>query len=347
MNIEEFKYELPEELIAQFPAEERGKSKLLVYSNTNNSIEDAVFNDIENYVKEGDLFVFNNTKVIPARLHGTINGKNGELLVLKINDNGTFEIMGKPTKKMKVGEKFILDDGSEIEFLATIGSSQIGATRLCSYSDDIYDLLDRVGHMPLPPYIDRDDDGADKLRYQPVFAKNKGAVAAPTASLHFTDEILEQLKAKGVEFAFVTLHVGVGTFRPVKVENLEEHKMHLEEYEVPSETAELLNNAKSEGRRVIACGTTVLRTLETVFNDDAYHSGRSATDIFIYPPHEVHSVDGLITNFHLPASTLLMMIASLLNDEFRDSASWYKVYQHAIKEKYKFFSYGDAMLLLK
>ncbi len=347
MNIEEFKYELPEELIAQYPAEERGMSKLLVYDNSDDSIKDRSFNNIKEYLREGDLLVFNNTKVIPARLHGTVNGKNGELLVLKIEDDETFQIMGKPTKKMKVGEKFILEDGSEIEFIDTVTDSQIGATRVCKFDGDIYDLLDRVGHMPLPPYIDRDDENADKLRYQPVFADVEGAVAAPTASLHFTDEILEGLKEMGVETAFVTLHVGVGTFRPVKVENLEEHKMHLEEYHVPEETAIKLNEIKKSGKRVIACGTTVLRTLETVFENGGYVAGRGATDIFIYPPKVVNSVDGLITNFHLPASTLLMMIASLLGDDKRADASWYKVYQHAIKEKYKFFSYGDAMLLLK
>ena len=347
MNIEEFKYELPEELIAQFPAENRGESRLLVYENSKDSIEDAIFNNIENYVHDGDLLVFNNTKVIPARLHGAVEGKNGELLVLKIIDEHRFETMGKPTKKMKIGAKFILESGEAITFVDTVEDSQIGATRVCEYEGNIYDLLDRVGHMPLPPYINRDDDNADKLRYQPVFADVEGAVAAPTASLHFTDEILEGLKAKGVAFAYVTLHVGVGTFRPVQVDNLKEHKMHLEEYEVSEESAEILNSAKANGRRVIACGTTVLRTLETVYRNDKYNAGRSATDIFIYPPYDVKSVDGLITNFHLPASTLLMMIASLLEDEFRDSASWYRVYQHAIQQKYRFFSYGDAMLLLK
>jgi len=347
MNIEEFRYELPEELIAQYPSKERGESKLLVYKNNDNSIEDSVFNKIENYLHKGDLLVFNNTKVIPARLHGSINGKTGELLILKINDDNTLEIMGKPTKKMKVGEKFILENGEEIEFIDTIESSQIGATRICKYNGNIYDLIEQVGHMPLPPYIERDDENADKLRYQPIFADVKGAVAAPTASLHFTPEILKNLQNLGIETVFVTLHVGVGTFRPVKVKNLKEHRMHLEEYEVSAKTAEKLNIAKKENRRIIACGTTVLRTLETVYHKDGYHEGKGATDIFIYPPHNVESVDGLITNFHLPASTLLMMIASLLNDKFRDNASWYKVYQHAIKEKYHFFSYGDAMLLLK
>ncbi len=347
MNIEEFKYELPEELIAQFPASNRGESKLLIYNNTQKTIEDSVFYNIDNSFNEGDLLVFNNTKVIPARLHGKIDNKNGELLVLKIIDNHIFETMGKPTKKMNIGERFILESGEEIEFTDVINDSQIGATRRCYYSGNIYDLLDNVGHMPLPPYITREDEGADKLRYQPVFANIEGAVAAPTASLHFTDEILEKLKAKKVDFAFVTLHVGVGTFRPVQVENLEEHKMHLEEFIVEEETAKKLNNAKQNNQRIIACGTTVLRTLETIYNNGKYESGKGGTDIFIYPPRKVNSVDGLITNFHLPASTLLMMIASLLGDETRENSNWYKVYSHAIKNRYRFFSYGDAMLLLK
>lgn len=339
MKTSDFYYDLPEELIAQTPVEPRDSSRLLVYNRSEDKVEHKVFNQIGDYLKSGDLLVINTTKVYPARIFAyTEHGGKVEILLLKRINLTDWECLVKPGKKCRDGVKFIVNN----ELALTVMSKTDDGERIISFSFDgvFEDILSRVGEMPLPPYIH--EKLKDKDRYQTVYCKEEGSAAAPTAGLHFTLRLIDELKAKGVEFAEVNLHVGLGTFRPVKVENAEEHKMHVEFCEISAENARKINSAKKDGRRVIAVGTTSVRTLESFANDDGtVKSGSMDTGIFIYPPYRFKCVDGMITNFHLPESTLVMLVAAFVGKE-----KILELYNLAVKEKYRFFSFGDACLFL-
>lgn len=339
MKTSDFYYDLPEELIAQTPVEPRDSSRLLVYNRSEDKVEHKVFNKIGDYLKSGDLLVINTTKVYPARIFAyTEHGGKVEILLLKRINLTDWECLVKPGKKCRDGVKFIVNN----ELALTVMSKTDDGGRIISFSFDgvFEDILSRVGEMPLPPYIH--EKLKDKDRYQTVYCKEEGSAAAPTAGLHFTLRLIDELKAKGVEFAEVNLHVGLGTFRPVKVENAEEHKMHVEFCEISAENARKINSAKKDGRRVIAVGTTSVRTLESFANDDGtVKSGSMDTGIFIYPPYRFKCVDGMITNFHLPESTLVMLVAAFVGKE-----KILELYNLAVKEKYRFFSFGDACLFL-
>ena len=339
MKTSDFYYDLPEDLIAQTPVEPRDSSRLLVYNRSEDKVEHKVFNQIGDYLKSGDLLVINTTKVYPARIFAyTEHGGKVEILLLKRINLTDWECLVKPGKKCRDGVKFIVNN----ELALTVMSKTDDGGRIISFSFDgvFEDILSRVGEMPLPPYIH--EKLKDKDRYQTVYCKEEGSAAAPTAGLHFTLRLIDELKAKGVEFAEVNLHVGLGTFRPVKVENAEEHKMHVEFCEISAENARKINSAKKDGRRIIAVGTTSVRTLESFANDDGtVKSGSMDTGIFIYPPYRFKCVDGMITNFHLPESTLVMLVAAFVGKE-----KILELYNLAVKEKYRFFSYGDACLFL-
>lgn len=339
LKTSDFYYDLPEELIAQTPVEPRDSSRLLVYNRSEDKVEHKVFNQIGDYLKSGDLLVINTTKVYPARIFAyTEHGGKVEILLLKRINLTDWECLVKPGKKCRDGVKFIVNN----ELALTVMSKTDDGGRIISFSFDgvFEDILSRVGEMPLPPYIH--EKLKDKDRYQTVYCKEEGSAAAPTAGLHFTLRLIDELKAEGVEFAEVNLHVGLGTFRPVKVENAEEHKMHVEFCEISAENARKINSAKKDGRRVIAVGTTSVRTLESFANDDGtVKSGSMDTGIFIYPPYRFKCVDGMITNFHLPESTLVMLVAAFVGKE-----KILELYSLAVKEKYRFFSFGDACLFL-
>lgn len=339
MKTSDFYYDLPEELIAQTPVEPRDSSRLLVYNRSEDKVEHKVFNQIGDYLKSGDLLVINTTKVYPARIFAyTEHGGKVEILLLKRINLTDWECLVKPGKKCRDGVKFIVNN----ELALTVMSKTDDGGRIISFSFDgvFEDILSRVGEMPLPPYIH--EKLKDKDRYQTVYCKEEGSAAAPTAGLHFTLRLIDELKAKGVEFTEVNLHVGLGTFRPVKVENAEEHKMHVEFCEISAENARKINSAKKDGRRIIAVGTTSVRTLESFANDDGtVKSGSMDTGIFIYPPYRFKCVDGMITNFHLPESTLVMLVAAFVGKE-----KILELYNLAVKEKYRFFSFGDACLFL-
>lgn len=349
MNIKDFDYELPKDLIAQRPLEERDQCKLMVLNSKNKTIEQKKFYDVIEYLNEGDCLVLNDSKVIPARIFGTkeSTGAKVEFLLIKRLSGDIWETMVRPGKKLKVGDTVsFTEDGS---FRAVIKDYGEDGTR---HAEFIYDgifleRLEEIGQIPLPPYIERTSDDDDKDMYQTVYANQEGSVAAPTAGLHFTEELLQKAKDKGVKIARVTLHVGIGTFRPVKVENIEDHHMHFEEYSVSEEAAQIVNETIERGGRIISVGTTSSRTLESaaVFDEEKgryfLEAGNSATEIFIYPGYKFKLVDGLITNFHLPKSTLLMLISA-----FYDREEILKAYELAVKEKYRFFSYGDAMLII-
>lgn len=339
MKTSDFYYDLPGELIAQTPVEPRDSSRLLVYNRSEDKVEHKVFNQIGDYLKSGDLLVINTTKVYPARIFAyTEHGGKVEILLLKRINLTDWECLVKPGKKCRDGVKFIVNN----ELALTVMSKTDDGGRIISFSFDgvFEDILSRVGEMPLPPYIH--EKLKDKDRYQTVYCKEEGSAAAPTAGLHFTLRLIDELKAKGVEFAEVNLHVGLGTFRPVKVENAEEHKMHVEFCEISAENARKINSAKKDGRRIIAVGTTSVRTLESFANDDGtVKSGSMDTGIFIYPPYRFKCVDGMITNFHLPESTLVMLVAAFVGKE-----KILELYNLAVKEKYRFFSFGDACLFL-
>lgn len=339
MKTSDFYYDLPEDLIAQTPVEPRDSSRLLVYNRSEDKVEHKVFNQIGDYLKSGDLLVINTTKVYPARIFAyTEHGGKVEILLLKRINLTDWECLVKPGKKCRDGVKFIVNN----ELALTVMSKTDDGGRIISFSFDgvFEDILSRVGEMPLPPYIH--EKLKDKDRYQTVYCKEEGSAAAPTAGLHFTLRLIDELKAKGVELAEVNLHVGLGTFRPVKVENAEEHKMHVEFCEISAENARKINSAKKDGRRIIAVGTTSVRTLESFANDDGtVKSGSMDTGIFIYPPYRFKCVDGMITNFHLPESTLVMLVAAFVGKE-----KILELYNLAVKEKYRFFSFGDACLFL-
>ena len=341
MKLSDFYYDLPKELIAQDPLENRSDSRLMVVDRKTGEITHKHFYNILDYVNQGDCLVINDTKVIPARLMGVKEdtGASIEVLLLKRREEKLWETLVKPGKKARVGARISFGGGllsGEVTDIVEEGNRLIRF----EYEGIWEELLDRLGQMPLPPYITH--QLKDRNRYQTVYAKHDGSAAAPTAGLHFTNELLAQVKEKGVDIAHVTLHVGLGTFRPVKVENILEHHMHSEFYVVEEVEAEKINRAKARGNRVISVGTTSTRTLESVADEQGIvHAGSGFTDIFIYPGYSFRVVDSLITNFHLPESTLLMLVSA-----FSDREQMMRAYEEAVREKYRFFSFGDAMLIL-
>ncbi len=341
MKVSDFNYDLPPELIAQVPIKNRDESRLMVLNREKQTIEHKIFKDIIDYLEPGDCLVRNNTKVIPARLYGIKEETNAnvEFLLLNRIDGDIWEVMVRPGKKLKAGAKVTFGDGilkAEILEQLDNGNRKVKF----EYSGIFNEILDQIGLMPLPPYIH--EKLKEKDRYQTVYAKYEGSAAAPTAGLHFTEELLEKLKEKGVEIANVTLHVGIGTFRPVKVENVEEHDMHSEHFYIKAEDAEKINKAKKEGHRVIAVGTTSCRVLESIADENGMvHETEGDTQIFIYPGYKFKCLDALITNFHLPESTLIMLVSALAGRDYI-----MKAYNEAVKEKYRFFSFGDAMFIM-
>ena len=340
MKLEEFDYNLPEELIAQVPIQKRDESRLMVVDREKRTITDKVFKDIIDYLEPGDCIVRNNTKVIPARLYGKKEtGANVEFVLLKQLEGDIWESIVRPGNKLKPGTKVIFGDGlleAEILEILEDGTRKVKFT----YEGIFNEILDQIGLMPLPPYIH--ESLKENNRYQTVYAKYEGSAAAPTAGLHFTPELLKKIEEKGVKIANVTLHVGIGTFRPVKEENIEEHKMHTEHFYIKQEDAEKINETKKNGKKVIAVGTTSCRVLETIADEKTglVKEIESDTGIYIYPGYKFKCIDGLITNFHLPKSTLLMLVSALADREFILEA-----YNKAVEEKYRFFSFGDAMFI--
>lgn len=375
MHINDFDYNLPEELIAQFPADKRDHSRLMVVDRSTGSVEHRHFYDILEYLKAGDCLVLNNSKVIPARIFGikAATGARVEFLLIKRKDGDRWETMVRPGKKIKKGDVILFGIDAdryisecdhkggnvkspvmqEIEEAAPLKAEVLDygddGTRIVefSYRGIFLEILEELGKMPLPPYIERESVLEDKERYQTVYSKENGSVAAPTAGLHFTEELLAKAKEMGVKIAYVTLHVGIGTFRPVKCDNIEDHQMHFEEYSIDEENAEIINSVIKAGGRIISVGTTSTRTVESaaVFDDELGRfivpAKSDSTGIFIYPGYKFKIIDSLITNFHLPKSTLLMLISALYSRE-----DILRVYDIAVKEKYRFFSYGDAMLII-
>lgn len=339
----DFDFDLPEELIAQTPLKDRTSSRLLVVNKTTHTIEDKHFSDLLEELEEGDTLVVNNTRVLPARLYGTKEetGAHIEVLLLTNTEGDKWETLVKPAKRMKVGSVVSFGDG-RLKATVVEELEQGGRIIEFSYEGVFLEVLESLGEMPLPPYIKERLE--DKERYQTVYAKENGSAAAPTAGLHFTEELMQKIREKGVNIVPVTLHVGLGTFRPVSVDSLEDHKMHSEYYNVSKETAEMIEATKKAGKRVIAVGTTSIRTLETVARDNDGHvvTASGWTDIFISPGYEFRVVDAFVTNFHLPKSTLVMLVSAYLGREFTLEA-----YQHAIEERYRFFSFGDAMFVHK
>lgn len=340
MKKEDFYYELPEELIAQHPLKNREKSRLMVLDRETGETKDRHFEDILEYLNPGDCMVLNDTRVIPARLFGSREGKKEsiEFLLLKRIEDDKWETLVRPGKKARPGHKIVFGEG---KLQGEILSIEEDGTRIIdfSYKGIFEEILDELGEMPLPPYIQEKLE--DKERYQTVYSKNKGSAAAPTAGLHFTKELLGEIKNRGVNIVYITLHVGLGTFRPVKVENIEEHHMHEEYFEVSKEAANIINRTKENSGKVVAVGTTSTRTLESIANDDGkIVEGKGWTNIFIYPGYRFKVVDSLITNFHLPESTLIMLVSALAGRENTLNA-----YNRAVEKKYRFFSFGDAMLI--
>ena len=340
MKTSDFYYDLPQELIAQDPLEDRSASRLMVLDKKTGKIQHHIFKEIVNYLNPGDCLVINDTKVIPARLYGAKVGTDAkiEVLLLKRKENNIWETLVKPGKKAKIGTKISFGEGlliGEVVDIVEEGNRLIQFT----YEGIFEEILDKLGQMPMPPYITH--QLKDKNRYQTVYAKHDGSAAAPTAGLHFTPELLEEIRAKGVNIAHVTLHVGLGTFRPVKVEDVTQHHMHSEFYVVEEDQAALINETKKKGGKIISVGTTSLRTLESASTEDGIlKAGSGWTDIFIYPGYRFKIVDRLITNFHLPESTLIMLVSALAGKEHIMAA-----YEEAVKDKYRFFSFGDAMFI--
>jgi len=340
MDISLFDFELPEELIAQKPVDKRDCSRLLAINRKTHAYEDKIFHDIIDYLNPGDVLVRNNTKVIPARLLGTkkITGANCEFLLLKQLEGDKWECLTKPAKSLKVGAQVSF---GEDKLIGTVIEEKDEGIRIVefSYKGIFLEVLDALGKMPLPPYIKKQLCTND--RYQTVYAKFEGSAAAPTAGFHFTEELFNKIKAKGVTVVDITLHIGLGTFRPVKVQDTKDHIMHSEVYEISKESADILNLAKKENKRIIAIGTTSIRTLEANFSKyGCFQPTKEPTNIFIQPGYEFKAVDAVITNFHLPKSTLIMLVSAFMGREFT-----LEVYAHAVKEKYRFFSFGDSMLI--
>ena len=342
MKIDLFDFDLPEELIAQTPLPNRDASRLMVLDKKTGEIRHETFRNILSYLHEGDCLVLNDTRVMPARLYGEKEdtGANIEVLLLKQLEGDRWETLVKPAKRVKIGTNITFGDG---RLKATCVDTLEHGGRILefSYQGIFYEVLEQLGEMPLPPYIKEKLD--DPERYQTVYAREVGSAAAPTAGLHFTEQLLDDIRAKGVHIAFITLHVGLGTFRPVSVENIEEHDMHAEFYQMTEETARLLNEVRQQGGRIIAVGTTSTRTLETIASrhNGAFVAESGWTDIFIYPGYEFKAIDGLVTNFHLPKSTLIMLVSALAGRE-----NILRAYNVAVKERYRFFSFGDAMLII-
>lgn len=340
MKVKDFDFYLPEELIGQHPMEKRDEARLLVLDKNTGNIEHKIFKDILDYLNPGDCLVLNDTRVIPARLIGAKEETGGkmEFLLLKRKEKDMWETLVKPGKRAKMGSKFVFGNG-ELK-AEVIGMGEGGSRIVKFYYEGIFEeILDQLGQMPLPPYIKARLE--DKEMYQTVYSKEQGSAAAPTAGLHFTEELLKEIQDRGIKLAFLTLHVGLGTFRPVKAENIEDHDMHSEFYRMTKDTADIINSTKHNGGRVIAVGTTSCRTLETVGDENGEVRETSGwTDIFIYPGYKYKIVDALITNFHLPQSTLLMLVSALAGRE-----NIMKAYENAVKEEYRFFSFGDAMFI--
>ena len=343
MKTVDFYYDLPEELIAQTPLEPRDSSRMLVLSKESGEIDHKHFYNIIDHLNEGDCLILNDSRVLPARIFGIKDetGASVEFLMLRQIENNTWETLAKPGKKAKPGTKFTFGEGI---MTATVKDVTEEGNRIvefsCNENDNIYSALDKIGQMPLPPYITEKLE--DKERYQTVYSNEVGSAAAPTAGLHFTKELLQKIKDKGVKIGYVTLHVGLGTFRPVKVEEITDHKMHSEHYEIPKETAQLIKETKENGKRVIAVGTTSCRTLESVATKyGEIRECEGFTDIFIYPGYEFKVLDGLVTNFHLPESTLIMLVSAFCG--YENTMNAYKI---AVEEKYRFFSFGDSMIIL-
>lgn len=338
MRVRDFHFDLPEHLIAHHPLAERRGSRLLCLDGPTGALAHRHFVDLLDYLQPGDLMVFNNTRVIPARLFGRkATGGQLEILIERVLDSHRVLAHVRSSKSPKPGSEIVLEDGSRVEMLG-----RDGALFELGFADEVLPLLERVGHMPLPPYIDRPDESADRERYQTVYAQKAGAVAAPTAGLHFDNELLAAIRAKGVETAEVTLHVGAGTFQPVRVERIEEHHMHSEWLEVSPEVVAAVNACKARGGRVIAVGTTSVRSLESAAQSGTLQSFTGDTDIFLYPGRPFHVVDALVTNFHLPESTLLMLVSA-----FAGYPETMAAYAAAVAEQYRFFSYGDAMFITR
>ena len=340
MKTSDFYYDLPQELIAQTPIEPRDYSRMMVLRRDSDRIEHRHFYDILDYLNEGDCLIVNDSRVIPARIYGykEDTGAKIEFLLLKQLDGKKWETLVKPGKKAKIGTRFIFGDGllkAEVVDIIDDGNRIVELES----EENIYTTLDKIGQMPLPPYITKKLE--DQERYQTVYSNELGSAAAPTAGLHFTNELLDKIRAKGVNIGYVTLHVGLGTFRPVKVDDVTKHKMHSEHYELPEETAKLIQETKANGKRVIAVGTTTCRTLESVAANGGIRACDGFTDIFIYPGFEFKVLDGLITNFHLPESTLIMLVSA-----FYGYDKTMKAYEVAVDERYRFFSFGDAMLIV-
>jgi S-adenosylmethionine:tRNA ribosyltransferase-isomerase len=342
LKVDLFDFHLPEELIAQTPLEERASSRLMVLNKENGQIDHDIFKNIKSHLQPGDCLVLNDTRVLPARLFGEKEdtGAKIEVLLLKQIEGDTWETLVKPAKRIKEGTIITFGDG--LLSAVCVGEKDHGGRILeFRYEGIFYEVLESLGEMPLPPYIKEQLD--DKERYQTVYAKERGSAAAPTAGLHFTEPLLDELRQMGVHIAFITLHVGLGTFRPVSVDDIDEHEMHAEFYQVTEGTARLLNEVREKGGRIITVGTTSTRTLETIAaaNDGKFVSDSGWTSIFIYPGYEFKAIDGMITNFHLPKSTLIMLVSALAGRE-----NVLNAYNTAVKEKYRFFSFGDAMLII-
>ncbi len=340
-NLESYQYELPEELVAQYPIEPRDCSRLLVVDRNDGNREDRVFSDIIEYLHDGDTLVLNDTRVIPARLLAFKN-TGGRVELLLLNKTGeNWEALVKPARRLKPGDTVVFNH-SDVK-AEIIGELPIAGGRLIRFKDcaDEDTFLAENGHIPLPPYINRDDEKLDVSRYQTVYARYSGSAAAPTAGLHFTSELLERIQAREVNIATILLHVGLGTFRPVSCSDIRQHSMHSEYYQINQNTAELLNNTRENGKSIIAVGTTVVRTLETVYNEACgFQAAQGYTDKFIYPGYEFKTVDKILTNFHLPGSSLIMLTAA-----FGGISNILSAYEYAVLNKYRFFSYGDAMLI--
>ncbi|MBL3641117.1 tRNA preQ1(34) S-adenosylmethionine ribosyltransferase-isomerase QueA [[Brevibacterium] frigoritolerans] len=341
MKLDMFDFHLPEELIAQVPLEDREASRLMVLDKETGKLQHDVFSHITEYIKPGDCLVLNDTKVLPARLYGSKEGTGAkiEVLLLKQEHDDVWETLVKPAKRIKEGSTIVFGDG-KLSAVCTGVLEHGGRILEFKYDGIFYEILEKLGEMPLPPYIKEQLDDQD--RYQTVYARERGSAAAPTAGLHFTEELLEKLKGMGVHIAFITLHVGLGTFRPVSVDDIDSHEMHSEFYQMTEGTARLLNDVKEKGGKIITVGTTSTRTLETIAsrNDGVFKEENGWTSIFIYPGYEFKGIDAMITNFHLPKSTLIMLISALAGREHVLHA-----YETAVEEKYRFFSFGDAMLI--
>jgi len=342
MKLADFQYNLPEKLIAQYPAKRRDQARLMIVNRETSEIDTALFSDVVDYMNEGDCLVINETKVFPARLFGTKDRTDAqvEIFLLRELEPSLWEVLVKPARKVRIGNRLTVGK----ELMCDVIDNTVSGGRVVRfhYDGDFYAIVERIGKSPLPPYIKREPEPLDKERYQTVYAKVRGAVAAPTAGLHFTKELLKKIEKKGVKIVPVLLHLGLGSFRPVAVEDLSRHKMDSEYYEISEESVEAINETMRSGHKVIAVGTSTVRVLETVVTSEGWvKPGKGWTDKFIYPPYDFKIVDRLITNFHLPGSTLLMMVCAFAG---RDLI--FKAYRRAIREKFRFYSYGDAMLIL-